>query len=102
MQAAAVEGARAGLTEDAVTGPEARDGWSDARDGAGDVVGEDVGRFVAGEEALVADFFAMRVYWAWVDDWGEAGIGFDGKREGRGTYIQRWLLWLGFRSLVVR
>ena len=26
----------------------------------------------------------MRVYWAWVNDGGEAGIGFDERRKGRG------------------
>ena len=29
-------------------------------------------------------FFVVRVFWAWVNHEGEAGIGFDGKREGRG------------------
>ena len=30
-------------------------------------------------------FFVLPIYWAWVNDGGEAGIGLDGKREGRGN-----------------
>ena len=82
-----VEGARAGLAEDAVAGPEARDGWSDARDGAGDVVSKDVGRFVAGEEALVAGFFVVRAYWAWANDGGREVL-----VSMESGSVQRWLL----------
>lgn len=35
----------------------------------------------------------MRVYWAWVNDGGETGIGLDGKRESRG-YLRPLLVTL--------